>query len=125
MASSHSERGRESSSASLTAPETERSTSPPSGSPARPRRDPPGRGAPVVVLLGDAAVRRKPQPRRPRERSQLAVLHDHGPPLDRHAVAVDQRLAPPELGLALLLGERPARVVERMLGLAKRMRVMN
>ena len=76
---------------------------------------------PRVALLDALPVLAEAQQRRAGERDVAAVLAHERPPLDRGAVAVDERLAEPRLG-PLLLGERPLHVLPRRLRLAKRLR---
>src|SRR5207244_2917731 len=94
-------------------------------SPAFPRRSATRGLAPVVVLLDDAAFVVEAEPRRSRVRDQFPLVDDRSPPFDSGAVTDDERLAHPDLGLALLLAERPARIVERRLWLAERVRALD
>src|SRR5439155_2081729 len=80
--------------------------------PTLPRRAAPRRRPPVVELLEHAAVAVEAEPGRSRKRYLLAVLDHDGPPLHRGAVIHHERLAHPDLGLSLLLGESPACVLE-------------
>src|SRR3954465_12787239 len=81
--------------------------------------------APVVGLLDGSSLLIEADHRRAGERDLLAVLADYGPPLDRGAVACDDRFAHPDLRLALLAAERPPGVLDRAAGLAERMRAMH
>ncbi|MGZ4413943.1 MAG: hypothetical protein ACXVRZ_06170 [Gaiellaceae bacterium] len=73
------------------------------------------------MLLDDASVLLEREPGRAGERDELAAVRERRPPFDRCAVAGDEWLAPPELEVVAFLGERPARVIERMLRFAVRM----
>ena len=76
---------------------------------------------PGVALLDALSVLAEAQERRAGERDVAAVLAHVRPPLDRGAVAVDERLAEPRLR-PLLLGQSPLDVFARRLRLAKRVR---
>jgi hypothetical protein len=72
------------------------------------------------VLLDHAAVLPEREPGCAGERDELAAVRQRRPPFDGCAVAGDERFAPPEFEVVFLLGERPARVIERMLRFAIR-----
>src|SRR5206468_11345995 len=80
--------------------------------------------APVVRLLDRTALLVEAHDRRAGERDLLAVLGHDRPPLDRGSVARDDRVAHPDVRLALLLRERPAGVLDRVARLAERVRTV-
>jgi hypothetical protein len=73
-------------------------------------------------VLNHEPVRIEPQHRCAGERLLAALGAEDGPVLDRGAIAVDDRLAEPDLGLAFLVREGALDVRARVLELAKRMR---
>ena len=73
------------------------------------------------MLLGDEPVGPEPDHGDTRDRLVAPLIPDNRPVLDHGAVAGDDRLAEPALGL-VLLGERPLGVGARVLQVAKGLR---